>query len=214
VLALVSAQFMLAVVFYFFLFAATQLVRLTAPISLKTLTHGNAEALVGIAFTLGGLGSLAGVLFVARRWVVAGTFARTLAIGCGLAGAAHFLLAFSPNAIAFVAFFVLISLAEASILPACNTLIAANAPRARRGTAFGIAGSAQALAFMVGPMSAAAFAAISLEVGYLLIGLLFVALGMTLRLALREPGVEHDTVVRPAMKMPRILRKGRLAIRP
>jgi MFS family permease len=83
----------------------------------------------------------------------------------------------------FLTIFFVIS----SMVPALNTLIAANVNRSRRGTAFGVAGTMQALAFAVGPLSGAAFAAVSLHLGFGVVAILFLALGFTLFTSVREP---------------------------
>jgi MFS transporter, DHA1 family, multidrug resistance protein len=191
-----SVQFGIAVFLYFFLFATSQLVRLATPIAVKErLSEGNVEGVVGIAFTLAGVGSVIGVVVIARRWVRPGRFVVMLVMGTLSVGVSHVLLALSPSVTLFVAVFMVISMLQAAMIPATNTLIASGVPRERRGTAFGIASSAQALAFMVGPMSAAAMAAISLFAGFALVGVLFLVVGVLLWALLREPplsaGVEE-----------------------
>jgi MFS family permease len=101
---------------------------------------------------------------------------------------AHFVLPIADEVTAFVAAFAVIAMLQAAMVPANNTLIAANAPRERRGTAFGLASGVQALAFMVGPMAAAGFAAVSLDLGFIVLGVLFITLAGLVVLALREPG--------------------------
>ena len=64
--------------------------------------------------------------------------------------------------------------------------IAANVPRERRGTGFGIASSAQAISFLIGPTAAAAFAATSLRAGFVGLSALLIALGLILALRLRQ----------------------------
>lgn len=188
---LLTLQFGLAIFIYFFLFATSQLIRLTTPVALQDITgQSNVEGILGIGFSIAGIASVVGVLVVARRWITPGNFKRMMVIGAVATGAAHLLLATSPNVVLYIAWFSLISLLQGALLPASNTLIAANAPRERRGTAFGFAGSAQALAFMAGPMSAAAFAAISLVFGYVVLAALFMGLGLLSWLWLREPRIE------------------------
>ena len=99
------------------------------------------------------------------------------------------MLPFTLDAWTFTAAFAGIALLQAAMVPATNTLIAANAPRERRGTAFGLASGVQALAFMVGPMAAAGFAAISLTLGFAVLGVLFVLLGIMIAVAVREPRI-------------------------
>jgi MFS family permease len=77
------------------------------------------------------------------------------------------------------------------MVPATNALIAANVTRARRGTAFGVAGAAQAVAFMVGPLGAAMVGWFSFGVTFGVMGGAFVALGLVL-LAVREPALARD----------------------
>jgi MFS family permease len=66
-------------------------------------------------------------------------------------------------------------------------MIAASVTPARRGTAFGLASSAQAIAFMVGPMAAAAFTATSLPLGFAVCGVCFVGLAVMLAVLSRPP---------------------------
>lgn len=187
---LITPQFGLALFLCFFLFAMTQLVRLTTPLAIKDISGNSDKGVVGLAFSIAGIGSVIGVLVVARRVVRAGAFRRALVIGSLLTAGAQLLLALSRSVPMYVTWFTAISLFQAAMLPASNTLIASNVPRARRGTAFGLAGSAQALAFMAGPMSAAGFAAVSLNFGFLVLGVMFLGLAVLLQIALREPKLE------------------------
>lgn len=188
---LVGPQFFLALFFYFFLFGTTQLIRLATPLALADLEgNGDVEGLVGTAFTLAGVASMVGVLYFGRKYFTPGRFRLMLGVACAATAAAHILLAGSPGVVAFIAWFSLISLLQAAMLPASNTLIASNVPRERRGTAFGIAGSAQALAFIAGPMAAAWFAAVSMTLGWLILGGLFLLVGVILMVWLREPALD------------------------
>jgi len=195
--SLVTVQLMTALGFYFFLFAMTQLVRLATPLAMGELEGDSGAGAVGVAFTLAGIASVVGVLIVARRVVLPGRFRQALLVGCCASGVAHVLLALAGNVPLFVLWFSVISLLQAAMLPASNTIIASAVPRSRRGTAFGFAGSAQALAFMVGPMTAAGFAAVSMDAGFLTLGALFVLVGVGAWALLKEPRVEEMT---PATK--------------
>ena len=192
--SLMTAQFALALFVYFFLFAANQLLRTLTPLAVEHIEGQKATGIVGIAFTLAGVASVVGVTVVSRRFVRPGRFAFAIALGCLLAGLAHIPLAFASAVPVYVIAFCAISLMQGALLPASNTLIASNVPRSRRGTAFGLAGSAQALAFMVGPLGATAFAAISVRYGYLALGLLFVAMALFSRSAICEPRRATNTV--------------------
>ncbi len=176
----------------------TQMVRLATPLAIGDITGGaNVEGLVGIAFTIAGVASVVGVLFIGRRWVRPGVFVKMLVLGSLLTAVAHILLAMSFNVPLFILWFSLISLFQAAMLPASNTLIASAVPRDRRGTAFGLAGSAQALAFMVGPLTAAGFAAVSMNLGFIVFGLLFVALAVLLYFKLGEPTLSDAPIAEP-----------------
>lgn len=187
-----SIQFGIALLICFVLFATGQMLRLMAPVSIAAFTGESATGIVGIAFTVAGIASVVGVV-LARRVVQPGRFARLIAGGMAATAVAHVLLAVAPNAVVYVAFFALVSLLQAALLPASNTLIALNAPRDRRGTAFGIASSAQALAFLAGPMSAAMFAAVSLSFGYVVLALLFGCVAVFTLLTMRVPPMHRSS---------------------
>jgi MFS transporter, DHA1 family, multidrug resistance protein len=172
-----TGELVLALFLFFFLFSVTQLIRLTTPIALADLLGAEESTqVVGLAFTVAGVASVIGVLGIAQRLVRPGQFRRWLILGCLGAAVGHAVLAVSVTAVLYIATFSLI-----------NTLIASAAPSGRRGTAFGLASSAQALAFMIGPLGAAAVAAISLPMGYLVIGVCFLGLTALLWLRLKEP---------------------------
>jgi len=186
-----SGQFYLALFVFFLVFALNQLVRLLTPIALQDIQgKEDVAGSTGLAFTFGGLASVAGVALVGQGFVGAGRLRASLVAGSAVAGVAHLLLAGATGVPVFIAGFSLISLVQAMMLPATNTLVAANVARDRRGTGFGLAGSAQAAAFLVGPMGAAGFAAVSLALGFVVIGALFGALALLLFLTLREPTIE------------------------
>ncbi len=187
--SLVGPQFYLVLGFYFFLFAANQLVRLASPVAIERLVGHDAESLVGIAFTAGGIASVAGLMLVNRRAAKPGNFRVLLVAGCLIAALCQAGLAVAPGAGTYIAAFAAASLIQAALIPATNTLIATNVGRERRGTAFGVASSAQAMAFMVGPMSATVFAAWSLPAGFLIVGGLFVVAALVLGKWLREPAI-------------------------
>jgi MFS family permease len=164
------------------------------PIALRQIDEANVDGITGIAFTAGGLTSAASVLFLAPRVFKGRSLMRSLVISALLTGAAHLLLAASGTVPLYVTAFALISLLQAAMVPACNTLIASNVSRGRRGTAFGIASSAQAVSFMVGPLFATVFTALSLHLGFIVLGGVFAALAALLAVAMREPEVEKQRI--------------------
>ncbi len=184
-------QFYIAIFVYFVLFALDQLVRLVTPIALQGLEgRRDVAGVVGLAFTSAGVAAVAGVLLIGQRYVVAGRLRATLILGTLLSAAMYVLLGSATGATVYIAAFSVITLLQATMVPATNALIAANIPRERRGTGFGIAGSAQAVAFLCGPMAAVGFVAVSVPLGFVLLGGLLAALSALLFVTLREPRIE------------------------
>jgi DHA1 family multidrug resistance protein-like MFS transporter len=183
-----SAQFVLAVLTLFSLYCMLELVRLATPIALKALEGGGDVAgVAGLTFSLAGLASAISVLALAPWLFNRGRMRTGMAMFCGLGAFGCALLAASSSVPVYVAGFLLIAVVISSMVPAGNTLIAANVVRSRRGTGFGVAASVQALSFAIGPLAASFFAAVSLDLGFAVIAGLFLALGLVLLSAVREP---------------------------
>jgi DHA1 family multidrug resistance protein-like MFS transporter len=183
-----SRAFWVAVLLYFGLFALNQLIRVATPIALKDIAgEDRAATLSGIAFSAAGAGSVVGVLVLARAlglWM--GLRGSLIALTL-LSAATAPILAGAGNEWVFIAGLLLFAVANGASMPATNAMIAASVTPARRGTAFGLASSAQAIAFMVGPMAAAAFTATSLPLGFAVCGVCFVGLAVMLAVLSRPP---------------------------
>ena len=174
-----SRTFWVAVLLYFGLFALNQFIRVATPIALKEIAgEDQAATLSGIAFTLAGAGSVAGVLVVGRVLGIWTGLRGTLVAMTVLSAAVTPIMAFGQSEWTFIAGLLVVAVANGAAMPATNALIASTVEHARRGTAFGLASSAQAIAFMVGPMGAALFAATSLAAGFLVCAALFAALAV------------------------------------
>jgi DHA1 family multidrug resistance protein-like MFS transporter len=182
-------QLGLVIFFYFIIFSMTQLIRLATPIAIKEIHPEHVSSITGAAFTLAGLASAISVLVIAPRFFRPGSQRFALVGACLLCALFYLLLSRSGTVPVYVAFFVLVSLMQAAMIPPTNTLIAANVPRSRRGTAFGWAGSAQAVAFVAGPMGAALFGAVSLDLGFVVLAAILLMMALLL-LKLREPDLE------------------------
>lgn len=200
----ISLQFGLGVLVYFMVFVMSQVVRTTAPAAIEQIAGtGVSTQAVGFAFTAAGIGSVIGALVVARFFSRAGILRRSLVVLCLIGAVAQALLGLAPTVVLFVLCFGFISLAQGAMQPASNTVIAASVPSSRRGTAFGLAQSAQAISFIVGPMSAALFAATSLELGYLILAVSLALVALAVALFLKEPDLSDEpkpaaTVSEPA----------------
>ena len=185
-----TLQFGLAILLYFSLFALTTFRTIATPIALKGIAGANVTAATGLAFALGGIASALGVWALSARIFRRLRLRNILAATCALTALGHLLLALSDSVWLYVVAFTVASFLNASMMPATNTMIALNVSRERRGTAFGIGSAAQAIAFMVGPMSAAMFATVSLKAGFVTVSALFVALAALVAFAVREPPAE------------------------
>jgi DHA1 family multidrug resistance protein-like MFS transporter len=184
-------QLLLATFIYFVLFALNGFRGVATPIALQEIAGMDVTHVTGVAFGLGGIASALGIWALSGRIFKQYSLGNTLVALAVLIAAAHFLLATSDTIIQFVLWFTVISLLNAAMAPVTNTLIAFNVSRARRGTAFGLASGAQAVAFMAGPMAAAWFANTSLQTGFAALGVLLAALAVLMRLAIREPKQEE-----------------------
>jgi MFS family permease len=177
---------MVAAFLYFAVFAAGQLLRLVTPVALEDLQGGgDAASVTAVAFSLSGIASVAGALIIGRVVLRTGWFRITIAAGCIATAGAQFLLSVAGTQWVYVAGFAFASMTQAVLVPATNTLIASGVRRERRGTAFGIASSAQSLAFIAGP-GAATLIAGEIAAGQAAIGAAFLVLAVTAWIAVRE----------------------------
>ena len=147
----------------------------------------------GLEFLGAGLlASAVGVFIVSGRYFRIGRLRIAMVVCTCVTGLAFLGLGIMHASAPFVAVFALISLTQAAMIPTSNMLIAFNTPAARRGTAFGLGGSAQAIAIAVGPMAAALFVATSMAWGFAAIGLVCAALAALMHRRLREPRPEQS----------------------
>jgi len=182
-----TLQLALAIFLYFSLFALHMFLTVATPMALKEIAGPEVTALTGVTFALGGIASALGILVLERRFFSTQRLRSMLTAASVLTAAAYLLLALSNSVWLYIFAFTLCSLLNASMVPGTNALIAFNVSRTRRGTAFGLASGAQALAFMAGPMAAALFAATSLKAGFAVLGVLLVGLAVLIGFAVREP---------------------------
>ena len=190
-----SLQFALGLLLYFISFVMIDLVRTAAPAALDALAGPeNATRATGIAFSVSGLASVIGAMGLARLVGRPGQFRLSLTAVIGLCAVAHIALGVAGSVAFFIVAYGVASMIRGAMLPATNTVIAASVPVERRGTAFGIAAAAQALAFIVGPMSAAAFALVSVWLGFIALGVVLALIAAVTFVALREPDLTRRTL--------------------
>jgi DHA1 family multidrug resistance protein-like MFS transporter len=185
-----SAQFGLALMLYFVLYAGEQVLRTASPIAISVITHVAAPTVdVGVAFTAAGVGSVAGAFGLSRIVIRPHRMRLSLVIVITLQALAHILLATSASAHLYSLWLGVIFFAQGAMIPSTNTLIASSVTPAWRGTAFGVASSFQAAAFILGPLSAAGFATFSIFSGFLAVGGVFLLTGIVLLVFLKEPEI-------------------------
>jgi DHA1 family multidrug resistance protein-like MFS transporter len=187
-----SVQLGLGLLLFFTIHMTGGLVRTAAPVALERLSHRAATDLAGLTFAAGGLASALGAVGLARLFRPPASIRTPLVAVILAAAAAHGLLGLADSATLFIVAFALTGLCQGAMLPATNTVIAAAVPYERRGAAFGLASSVQALAFVAGPLGAAYFASVSLAVGFLALGGMVALVGAVTALALREPAVVDE----------------------
>ena len=154
--------------------------------------------MTGWTFAAGGLTGAIGALGLARVLRGPRRLRATLLGIFALAAAAHALLGLAGSTATFVAAYAVTGLCQGAMVPAANTIIAAAVPYERRGAAFGLASSVQALAFVAGPLGAAYFATVSLQAGFILLGVMIAAVAVALLAGLREPDLAEARTERGA----------------
>ena len=182
-----TGQFVLAVMALFAVYSMFELLRLVTPISLQEITgREGVTGAAGLTFSLGGLISAFSVLVVSPWLLRAGRLRLGLAAACSIGGAGFLVLAGAGAVPIYIAGFLSVATIISAMVPALNTHVAGSVTRSRRGTAFGIAASVQAVSFGVGPLGAAYFAGASLTAGFVSLAVVFVAIGVLLFTMLRE----------------------------
>jgi MFS family permease len=167
------------------------MVRTATPIVLEGFAGGaSLTRLIGWTFAIGGLAGAAGALGLSR---VVGSPRRLRGLLPGviaIAAIAHALLGTAGSAAGFVAAYAMAGLCQGAMVPASNTIIAAAVPNERRGAAFGLAASVQALAFVVGALGLAMFGRFSLSAGFAALGVVMAGVACATLVGLREPAAD------------------------
>lgn len=183
----------------FFLNAGPSFVRPVIPLLVASFdTAASAETLSGVAFA-----ALAGTSAVAALASsrVSGRvgYRNALALATLGAGAAYLPVAAANNEASLILLIAVVGLFSGGMVPTANALIDAWAPVGRQASAFGLAGSAMALAFAVAPLSGGAVAsAAGIDASFLVVGGAMLMVGIGVLALVREPEEKTAHALEPA----------------
>ena len=108
------------------------------------------------------------------------------------AGIAYVPVAIATNVPSFLLLMAVVGLFSGGMLPIVNSLIDAWSPPGKQASAFGLTGSAMALAFSVAPLSGGAVAAAAgVGTSFLVIGLVMIVVGAGVLVVVKEPPREE-----------------------
>jgi MFS family permease len=115
-------------------------------------------------------------------------YKNALAAATLCAGAAYIPVAAAQNELSLILLFAFVGLFSGAMVPTANVLIDGWAPPQRQAAAFGLAGSALALAIAVAPLSGGAVAAAAgTEASFIVIGCVLLIVGLGVIAFVREP---------------------------
>jgi DHA1 family multidrug resistance protein-like MFS transporter len=183
----------------FFLNGGPAFVRPLVPLMIDSFhVDGSPETYAGIAFAAMALTSALAALSSSRVSSRVG-YRNALALATLGAGAAYLPVTAASNVPSMIALLAVVGLFSGAMMPTANALIDAWAPPGRQASAFGLAGSALALAFAVAPLSGGAVAsAAGLDAAFLVVGAVMVAAGVAVFGLVREPEERAEVVPSPA----------------
>jgi DHA1 family multidrug resistance protein-like MFS transporter len=114
------------------------------------------------------------------------------------AGLAYLPVAMANNVPTLIVSIGVVGLCSGAMIPIANSLIDGWAPPGRQASAFGLVGSAMALAFAVAPLTGGAVASsMGVHASFVVIGVLLIAVSLGILLFVREPEPVID-VLEPA----------------
>jgi DHA1 family multidrug resistance protein-like MFS transporter len=172
----------------FFLQAAPSFIRPIIPLLVEDFGElENPASAAGLVFAAMALTSAFSALMVGRLSARVG-YRRLLVLAILGAGAAYVPVAVAGSIPTLVLLLAGVGLFSGSMVPTANALLAAFAPRDRVGSAFGVGGSAQALALAVSPlMGGITASALGIHAGFPIAGAMLLALAAATFLLVPEP---------------------------
>jgi len=180
----------------FFLNCGAAFVRPVVPLLVESFESSiNAETLSGIAFASLAVSSAFAALMASRVSSRLG-YRNALALATFGAGAAYIPVALASNELSLIVLFAFVGLFSGAMVPTANVLIDGWAPSGRQAAAFGLAGSALALAIAVAPLTGGAVAAaFGTNASFIVIGCVMLCVGLGVLAFVREPNAGPDPLL-------------------
>jgi len=187
------------IAFVFFLNAGPSFVRPVIPLLVASFDSTlGAETLSGIAFAALSLTSAFAALAASRVQERIG-LRYALALATLGAGAMYLPVAAANNVPSLIVLIALVGLFSGAMMPTANALIDAWTPPGKQASAFGLAGSAMALAFAVAPLSGGVVAGVvSIHASFIVIGAIMLCVGFASLFLVSEPDREAAAALEPA----------------
>lgn len=187
-----NRQLLLLVGVVFFLNGAPAFVRPIIPLLVDTFDLSRPAVISGFAFSALAATSSVAALAVGRASDRIG-YRNALAVATLGAGAAYVPVALANDVPLLLLTLAVVGIFSGGMLPAANALIGALSPDGRQGAAFGLAGSAQALAIAVAPLTGGAIArSFGVHTGFIVDGLALVGVGLLVLAFVREPARQGE----------------------
>ncbi|HXF51435.1 MAG TPA: MFS transporter [Dehalococcoidia bacterium] len=187
-----NRQLLLLVAVVFFLNGAPAFVRPIIPLLVDTFELSRPAVVSGFAFSALAATSSVAALAVGRASDRIG-YRNALAVATLGAGAAYVPVALANDVPLLLLSLAVVGMFSGGMLPVANALIGALSPEGRQGAAFGLAGSAQALAIAVAPLTGGAIArSFGVHTGFVVDGLGLIGVGLLVLAFVREPAREAE----------------------
>ena len=172
----------------FFINAAPSFARPIIPLVIDSFDPSlSAETLSGIAFASLSVTSAVAALMSSRFSARIG-YRNLLALAMMGAGAAYLPVAVAGNVPSLIVLVAVVGIFSGAMVPTANALTAAWAPPGRQASAFGLSGSAMALAFAIAPLTGGVVAsAVGLHAAFAVIGGVTLVAGASVLALVREP---------------------------
>jgi DHA1 family multidrug resistance protein-like MFS transporter len=186
--------------FVFFLNLGPPYIRPLIPLLVDSFDpSASPEAIAGICFAALAATSAIAALLSSRVSAIAG-YRNALALATVCAGAAYLPVAAAQNVTMLVVMIAVVGIFSGAMIPTANALIDAWTPEGRHASAFGLAGSAMALSFALGPLTGGLVAsAWGLDAAFIFVGTIMLCVGALILAVVREPGArEMSDVPEPA----------------